>query len=134
MSVFHLKIVSPDELFLDREVEALTARTTEGDITILRNYTDYIAYLKVGKITVKEKGQKRIATVSGGILQVQQNEAVIITSAVEWVDEIDIHRAEKAKEKAEAQIARLRGEKSKQELELAEYKLRKALNRIDAVK
>lgn len=134
MSVFHLKIVSPDELFLDKEVEALTARTTEGDVTILRNHTDYLTYLKVGMVTIKENGKKRKATISGGILQVQQNEAVIITSSVEWLEEIDLDRAEKAKTKAEAAIAKLSEHKSEQELELAEFKLKKALNRINASK
>lgn len=134
MSVFHLKIVSPDELFLDGEVEALTARTTEGDVTILRNHTDYLTYLKVGMVTIKENGKKRKATISGGILQVQQNEAVIITSSVEWLEEIDLQRAEIAKTKAETAIKKLSEHKSEQELELAEFKLKKALNRINASK
>ena len=43
MSTFHLQIVTPDGLYLDDQVESVTVRTTEGDQTILKNHSPYVA-------------------------------------------------------------------------------------------
>ena len=48
-------------------------------------------------------------------------------SAIEWADEIDVARAEKAKTAAEN---KLRENASQKEFERAEQKLRRAMNRL----
>ena len=62
-----------------------------------------------------------------GFLEVGGNQMTIIARTCEWADEIDLHRAEEAKRRAEA---RVQAQSSQKELDIAQIKLKKAINRI----
>ena len=51
----------------------------------------------------------------------------IIANAVEWADEIDVEWAKRSEEEARQKLEQL---KDKHELDIAELKLKRALNRI----
>lgn len=128
MSEYRLKIVTPDRLVFDGEAEKLVARTVDGDVCILSRHTNYVVPLGIGQVKVKkEGGDFRLASCSGGTLMVQNGETTLIASTFEWAEEIDLARAERAKEKAEDRISR---HSTDYELRLAELKLKRALNRM----
>lgn len=131
MATFNLQIVTPDKLFFDEEVEMIVVRTTEGDVGILKNHTNYVAPLDIGVLKIKKDGNFREATLAGGFIQVDKEKTTIVTEAAEWPMDIDMERAKKAKERAEAIINR---KISDLEMDMAEVKLRKAINRIRAAK
>lgn len=132
MSTFRLQIVTPDQLFMDEEVEALTARTTEGELTILKDHIDFVSNLKIHVAEVKQNGKTRKAAIAGGILQNDKGVTTIISTAAEWSDKIDLERAERAKAESEKRMQMHRDNLN--ELKMAEYKLKKAINRINAVR
>ena len=128
MSEYSLKIVTPDRLVFDGSAERMVARTVDGDVCILARHTDYVVPLSIGQVKVKESGKDfRLASCSGGTLMVSGGVVTVIASTFEWADEIDVERAERAKEKAEARIEH---HASDYELRLAELKLKRALNRM----
>ncbi len=127
MSTFHLKIVTPDRLVFDGEVEQVTARTTTGDVGILAGHERYVAALSIGRLAVRQEGKVRFAAVGNGFLKVNKTETTILALSCEWADEIDMERAKRAKERAEAKLQNMQ---SQHDLDLAEIKLKKALNRI----
>ncbi|MBE6836580.1 MAG: ATP synthase F1 subunit epsilon [Ruminococcus sp.] len=128
MKPFKLEIITPEKIFFDGETEHLIARTSEGDVGILHGHTPYVANLVSGPVKVKmEDGSFRMAAVSGGVIKVSADNTVIIASAVEWADEIDVERAKRSVEDAKR---RLKENKSQREFDLAEQKLKRALNRI----
>lgn len=128
-TLYSLKVITPEKTFFDGETSQITARTPEGDIGILANHASLVADLPAGPLRIKidETNTFRTAAISGGILKVGGNKAIILTNAVEWADEIDIERAKKA---IEAAKQAMRGQKSRREFDLAEMKLKRALNRI----
>jgi F-type H+-transporting ATPase subunit epsilon len=65
--------------------------------------------------------------ISGGLIKVSADGVTVVTSAIEWADEIDVARAEKAKAAAENKLRENAGQK---EFERAEQKLRRAMNRL----
>ena len=65
--------------------------------------------------------------IAGGFIQVDKEKTTILTEAAEWPVEIDVERAKKAKELAESIINR---KLSDREMDMAEVRLKKALNRI----
>lgn len=132
MSKFHLQIVTPDKLFIDEEVDAVTVRTTEGEMTLLGDHIDFVSTLQVYVAQIKQNGKTRKATLAGGILENDNNKVTIISLAAEWTDQIDISRAEKSKAEAENKMQQSRD--SMHEMQIAEFKLKKAINRINAVK
>ena len=128
MSEYRLKIVTPDRLVYDEMAESLVARSITGDVCIMARHTEYISPLAIGQVKVKKKGEWRVASCSGGTLVVTGGNATIIADTFEWKDEIDLERAEKAKEKAEE---RMQSDGTEFEFKLAELKLKRAINRIN---
>ncbi len=128
MAAFSLSIITPEKIFFDGEAVQIIVRTTEGDIGILANHTRLVASLPSGPLKVKgEDGSWRTAAVSTGLLKVGGNKVSILANAVEWADEIDIDWAKRSEEDARR---RLREEQDKHALDMAELKLKRALNRI----
>jgi len=134
MTPFNLKIITPDKVFFDGETENVIIRTTVGDKGILAKHEPYVAALPIGKARVMFDGKYRVAAVSNGTIKVAENgDTVILTQSCEWGDEIDVERAEAAKKKAELKLSdkSVEGGDGK-ELAIAEFKLKRALNRLDA--
>lgn len=128
MSTFHLKISTPDGLAFDGEVERLRVRVIDGDVSLLARHADYVSAVGAGEAAIlTADGQTRYAACIGGMLAMIQNEANLIATTFEWADEIDLDRAKRAKEVAEARIAAANNDK---DLLLARAKLQRALVRI----
>lgn len=129
MTPFNLQILTPDKEFYSGETENLIVRTTVGDKGILARHEDYVAALPIGKLKVKIDGSFRTAAVSEGIVKVSKEKTVVLVQSCEWADEIDIDRAKAAKEAAETRLKA--SEKEDREYLIAEYKLKRAINRIE---
>lgn len=130
MSTFHLIISTPDGLLFDGEAERLRVRMIDGDVCLLARHSDYVSAVGAGEAAITTAdGQTRTAACIGGMLSMIHNEASLIATTFEWAEEIDLDRAKRAKEKAEARIAAAR--EDQQELMLAQAKLQRALVRIN---
>lgn len=128
MASFSLNVITPEKVFFNGETTQIIVRTTEGDIGILANHTSLVADLPSGPLRIRqEDGSWKVAAVSTGLLKVGGNKVSILANAVEWADEIDLEWAKRSEEDARQ---RLSEKTSKQELDLAELKLQRALNRI----
>ncbi len=127
MSTFHLQIVTPDGLLFDGQAEKIIVRTIEGDVCILSGHLEYMSPVATGeaKITL-EDGKVRLAACSGGLISVRKDITRLVADTFEWAENIDVHRAKKAKEAAEVQLK----DKADFEYKLAELKLKRALVRI----
>jgi len=84
--------------------------------------------LAPGAISVRSGGRERFLAVSGGFVEVLRGRVSVLATTCESADEIDLERARRARERAEAI---LKGEASDSEFSRAEMKLKKALARID---
>ena len=130
MSTFHLKISTPDGLKFDGEVERLRVRVIEGDMCLLAHHMDYVSAVGAGEAAITTAdGQTRCAACIGGMLAMIRNEANLIATTFEWAEDIDLERAKRAKEAAEARIAAAQNDD--RELVLASAKLQRALVRIN---
>ena len=126
---FQLTVITPEKTFFDGETTQIIVRTTEGDIGILANHTSLVASLPSGPLKVMlDNGEYRLAAVSAGLIKVGGNKVHIFADAVEWADEIDIEWAKRSEENAKQRIA---AKNSERDLDLAELKLKRALNRIN---
>lgn len=128
MTPFKLQIITPEKTFFDGDIEQVIVRTTVGDVGILKGHEPYCAAIGVGQMRVMVNGEFRRAATSGGIIKVSKDLTTILVQTCEWADEIDVTRANAAKEAAEE---RKRAANDAKELALAEAKLARALNRID---
>ena len=130
MNQFKLQIVTPDGLLYDGEAQKIILRTTEGDVGILCNHADYISPLSIGVCRVYIGQDVKIAAVSGGMVSVTDGLVRVIATTFEWAENIDVERANRAKEKAELRLKE--NKDNKFNYDLAEIKLKKSLARIKA--
>ncbi|WP_294483311.1 ATP synthase F1 subunit epsilon [uncultured Ruminococcus sp.] len=128
MAVFKLRVLTPEKIFFEGDAEQLVAKTTSGNVGIMRGHAPYVASIVPSELKIKADGNFRSAAISDGIVKVSEDSFVtVLTSAIEWSDEIDVARAERSKERAEKQ---LKAETSRTEFDLAERQLKRAVNRI----
>jgi len=128
MRSFPLEIVTPDGLEFSGEAESILLRTTEGDIELLAGHADLLAALGIGRARIIAGGESKFASLAGGFVLVKSGKAQVVATTFEFAEDIDLARAESAKERAENQLKNARGEK---DIKLAEARLKRALNRIN---
>lgn len=95
------KIVTPERTVFEDQIDQVTLPVTDGEVTILPNHRSYIASLKPGEIRLKKDGEEIIMATSGGFLELDKNQLVVLADTAEHLDEIDLARAEEAKKRAE---------------------------------
>lgn len=128
MRAFHIEIVTPDGLAYNGDVESVLLRTTEGDIEILAGHSDLLASVATGRVRLIIDGKPRYASASGGFLSVKDKEVRLCTITFEFAEDIDLKRAEKAKERAEAALSTVTDDREER---IAKAKLMRALSRIN---
>ncbi len=105
-------------------------RTTTGDIAILHDHTPLVTPVEIGRARLLfGDEEEREASISPGILTVEDSRVILLTDAAEWPEQIDVDRAEQAKRRAEERL-----EEAKQrdvDATRASTALRKATNRLE---
>lgn len=127
MNDFHLEIVTPDGTEFEGMAESLLVKCEGGDVEILARHTDYFGSLGIGRARIKTKDGSRFASCAGGFLSVSGGNVRLIATTFEFAEDIDVKRAEKAKELAEIKIAEAKNNRA---LDAAKAKLQRALSRI----
>lgn len=95
------KIVTPEKTVFESEIDQATLPVADGEVTILPNHRSYIAALKAGEIDLKKDGEEIAMAVSGGFIEFNHNNLVVLADTAERAEEIDLKRAEEAKVRAE---------------------------------
>lgn len=101
MSQLHLKIVTPEKLIFDEEVNQVNVSTEDGQIGILPNHTNLMAKLEPGELVIKRNGKSDTLAVGDGFLQMADNTLSIMTDLAVNEGDIDEKAVEDAKKRAE---------------------------------
>ncbi len=128
MKTFPLEIITPEKVFYTGNVQRIIVRTTEGDAGILAGHEKYVAALPAGPVRITlEDGTEKIAALSGGALRVSPQHTAVLANAAEWAEDIDVEWAKRSEADA---LRRREQSKTQTELDRAEAKLKRALNRL----
>lgn len=132
--LFKINIVTPNGLIYSHRGSSVSMRAIDGDRQILYNHLPILTPLTIGEVRVQRGADAdhkvdHIA-VSGGIIEFADNVATIIADNAERARNIDLSRAEAAKQRAEAHIKEAKEKHDEQSLERAQIALRRAVNRI----
>ncbi|MBQ7300048.1 MAG: ATP synthase F1 subunit epsilon [Clostridia bacterium] len=129
MEHMKLHVVTPEGSVFSGEIRSVIVRTTEGDVGILKNHTNMVAAIAYGmlKITAPD-GTARIAACMNGFVSVEAEKVRIIATTFEFADDLDLARAQRAKEESQNRLAD--PALTDDERALAESRLRRAENRI----
>lgn len=132
--LFKINIVTPNGLIYSHRGSSVSMRAIDDDRQILYNHLPILTPLTIGEVRVQRGADvdhkvDHIA-VSGGIIEFANNVATIIADNAERARNIDLSRAEAAKQRAEAHIKEAKEKHDEQSLERAQIALRRAVNRI----
>lgn len=122
----NLKVYSPTRIFFEGEADLVEFVTTEGEIGVYKNHIPLTVVVAPGILRITKDGETREASLLDGFATIMQEEIVVLSEACEWPEEIDYHRAEEARIRAER---RLRSE-TDTNYNRAELALRRALVRM----
>ncbi|QHW32542.1 F0F1 ATP synthase subunit epsilon [Paenibacillus rhizovicinus] len=126
MSSFLLEIVTPERKVYAEDVNMVIVKGSEGEMGIMPNHIPMVTPLKIAPITVKKKNTEEKIAVGGGFLEIRKDKVVILAESAELPGDIDLARAEAAKQRAEQRL----GGKSDYDQLRAELALQRAMNRI----
>ena len=94
------KIATPEKVVYEEEIDQITLPTKMGEITVLPNHLPLVSSLNPGEILIKKDKEEIPMAISGGFVELNNNQMVILADTAERVEEIDVERAEQARQKA----------------------------------
>ena len=131
MSSFNVSVVTQVKKILEQEAGYLRLRTSEGDIGILPNHAPFVAELSMGKMEIESpnKDRRDIYFLSGGFLEISNNQATVIADEILPIEEIDIESEQTLVENLKKELEKVSTEEEKKKLQ---KNLRISLAKIDA--
>jgi F-type H+-transporting ATPase subunit epsilon len=126
--VFQLEIVTPEKQVVSDTAEEVQIPGKKGYLGILPGHAPLITELSVGEIVYRKDGQPQYLSVAWGFAEVLPAKVTILAESAERPDEIDVSRAQEAKERAEQ---RLKSQDPSTDFERALYALKRAEVRLD---
>jgi F-type H+-transporting ATPase subunit epsilon len=123
-----LEIVTPDRMVLSEDVDIVVATGTEGEFGVLRHHIPFLSTLQEGELRYRQGGAINHMAVSSGFAEVLPDKVTVLAESAEHAREIDIDRAQRAKERAQKRLAEAR--RSDMEYAHSEAALRRAMVRL----
>ena len=127
-----LEIVTQERrVYSAEDVEMVIAPGSEGEMGILPRHAPLITSLEEGVMRVKRAGGgEEVLAIHGGFMEVLPDHVTVLADAAERADEIDLARAEEARQRAEELMKQRREDKV--DYVHAEVMLRRSLVRLKA--
>jgi F-type H+-transporting ATPase subunit epsilon len=128
---FKLEIVTPRKVIFSGDVVSFSAPGVIGGFQVLYNHAPMLAAIGIGEAKLRDTdgNEHRYAT-SGGFVDVVKNQVIVLTETAERADEIDVSRAEAAKNRAaerlEKRVPRINTDRAKTAFQRAVNRLRVA--------
>ena len=125
-----VQVVSPESILWSGEADMVLTRTSAGgEIAFLNGHAPFVGALGIGVTRIRPvEGADVAVAVHGGFVEVSNNQVSILSDVAELAADIDVQRAEVAREAAESAL------KSQHEHDAeAEAALARANARITAV-
>lgn len=131
MPSFNVSVVTQVKKILEQEAGYLRLRTSEGDIGILPNHAPFVAELSMGKMEIESpnKDRRDIYFLSGGFLEISNNQATVIADEILPIEEINIESEQTLVENLKKELEKVSTEEEKKKLQ---KNLKISLAKIDA--
>ena len=104
-NIFDIEIITPDRVFYKGETDFLEFNTQNGEIGVYKNHIPLTTVLAPGIVTIHNGDEEKIAAIHSGFAEILGDKVTFLAELAEWPDEIDIDRAQAAKERAEQRLS-----------------------------
>ena len=99
--LFKLQIITPDKMFYEGDIKMVVFTTTDGDIGVLKNHIPLTTTVASGLAKITVNNEEKQAIVHGGFAEITGDKVTILADSAEWPHEVDVNRAQRAKERAQ---------------------------------
>jgi F-type H+-transporting ATPase subunit epsilon len=103
-ATIQLEIVTPERLVVEDAVEEVTIPGKSGYLGILPGHAPLITEVAVGQIAYRSAGSVKRLAVAWGFAEVLPEKVTILAETAEKSEEIDVSRAQSAKQRAEEEL------------------------------
>jgi F-type H+-transporting ATPase subunit epsilon len=101
---FEIEIVTPEKLVVRDMAEEMQIPAKNGYIGVLPGHSPLITELAVGEISYRNAGTASLLSVAWGFAEVLPHKVTILAESAERPEDIDIKRAQEAKQRAEDRL------------------------------
>ncbi|WP_017186782.1 F0F1 ATP synthase subunit epsilon [Alkalibacillus haloalkaliphilus] len=129
MKTLTVSVVTPDGPVLEQSYDMVSVRAEGGELGILPGHIPLVAPLTISAVRLKKQGNTDYVAVSGGFLEVRPDKVTILAQAAENPSDIDVDRAEAAKQRAEERLNETKSEEI--DFTRAKLALQRATNRLE---
>ena len=96
-----LEITTPMRMVVAEEVDEVVAPGSEGYFGVLPGHAPFLTTLGIGIVTYRVGRDEQKLAVAGGFCEVRNDKVIILADTAERPGEIDLARAQRARERAE---------------------------------
>src|SRR5512146_3127477 len=100
-----LVIVTPEKQLFSGKVDEVTVPSSQGYLGILPGHAPLLAELGIGNISYRTGDQTELLFCSWGFVEVLPDRVVVLAQTAESASDIDLNRAEQAKQRAEKRLS-----------------------------
>ncbi len=129
---YDLSLVTPDGPVFEGEIEMVVVPGAAGEIGVLARHAPLVAMLKAGAIHVHVSESEMHDYASGpGFFKVEQDRAIALVDDAVNAKEIDVERARRQLEEAQAELERVEAGESTADRWQLEQRIKHAENQLD---
>jgi len=99
-----LEIVTPDRALLREEVDEVVVPGSQGEFGVLPGHTPMLSTLQIGELWYRQGQEKHYLAIAFGFVEVLPDRVTVLAQVGERAQEIDVQRAERAKQRAEQRL------------------------------
>ncbi|KRE48582.1 F0F1 ATP synthase subunit epsilon [Paenibacillus sp. Soil522] len=129
MSSFLVEIVTPERKVYTETANMVSVKGIDGELGILPNHIPLVTPLRIAPVVIKRDNKADVVAVNGGFIEVRKDKIVILAESAELATDINIERAEAAKQRAEQRLAA--NKQDQIDFRRAELALQRAMNRLN---
>jgi F-type H+-transporting ATPase subunit epsilon len=100
-----LEIVTPDRALLREEIDEVVVPGSQGEFGVLPGHTPLLSTLKIGELWYRQGQERHYLAIAFGFVEVLPDRVTVLAQVGERAQEIDVQRAERAKQRAEQRLA-----------------------------
>jgi F-type H+-transporting ATPase subunit epsilon len=123
-------VTAESVVFSEEGVDMLVVPGIEGELGVLPRHAPFLTMIQPGILRVVKGEEETTMAITGGFIEVRENQVTILADAAERGEEIDIAQAEAARRRAEERLA---SREATVDMVQAEMALKNALVRLKAV-
>ena len=106
MAKLSIELVTPERHLVDEvDIDMVIAPGVDGQFAVLPNHAPLITELQPGVLILRRDDEDQFLAITGGFLEVVRNSITVLADASERSTEIDVERAQEARDSALRELA-----------------------------